>query len=229
MHYLIGFIGLSVAFWLLRKLKQRVVRLFRPTLQPQPRPPGPEIAAAIQGPKHKTARYVTIALLTFAVGWFFRDLLLPEHQSPKPSGIVAITAPPKSPEPSGNVAITAPLKSSKPESPKPSIVVINAPTKPPEPSESLTMTAPPKSLEPSDSLTVTAPILEAPRPSEGGCEWVKSYTREDATSVSGHWSRKPGYTGECPLPPKKPCIVGPRGGRFTISKNGKKVYEQRCR
>lgn len=221
MHFLIGFI---VASWLLWTLKRGAVRLFGRASQRQPRPPLPPqplaVATAIQRPKHKTARYAIITLLALAVAWFLRGLLLPEHPSPKsaePSGVTPI-APPKSAEPSGSVAITAPARKS------------------PKPNGGAAIIAPPKSPEPSSSVAITAPQNpETHRPSEDGCEWVSSFMREDGTYVSGHWSSKPGYAGECPLPEPRPLPtphekavihVGPRGGHFHYSKNGKKVYER---
>src|SRR5437762_9354472 len=50
----------------------------------------------------------------------------------------------------------------------------------------------------------TVPPTEALHSSGDGCEWVKSFTREDGTSVQAHWSSKPGYAGECPLLAPKP-------------------------
>lgn len=191
MHFLIGFI---VASWLLWTLTRRAVRQFGRAPRPQPSPPllhqPPVVTTAIQGPRHRTARYALITLLALAVGWFSRGLLLPEHRSPKspvPAGVTAIVAPSKSREPSGSVAIKTPQNP------------------------------------------------ETPHPSEDGCEWVSSFTREDGSYVSGHWSSKRGYAGECSLPEPQPLPtphekaaihVGPRGGHFHYSKSGKKVYER---
>jgi hypothetical protein len=65
-------------------------------------------------------------------------------------------------------------------------------------SGSTATTANPERLSPETTagLTTTAARnSEANRTSEGDCEWVNSFTREDGTYVRGHWTGKPGYGG----------------------------------
>jgi hypothetical protein len=252
MHYLIGLIvafwllGLILAFWLLRKLKRRVVRMFRRTSQLRPHP-GPEIAAAVRGPKHKTAQYTIFALLTFAVGWVSRALLLPEHRPPAPSGGAAISAtqnPGRQPYGSTGSATTTATPNPERRSAEPSgglttTATTNPDHRSPKMTDSVTTatTPSPERLSPETTAgltTTTTRNAEAPQPSEGDCEWVSSFTREDGTYVPGHWSSKPGYAGACPLLDSKPLppphekaltYVGPRGGHYHYSKNGKKVYD----
>jgi hypothetical protein len=90
----------------------------------------------------------------------------------------------------------------------------------------------PKSPPPTQALESTATMQSE----QECCEWVGSTTRSDGTHVEGYWRSKPGCVAACPLavtPEKhvlsnKPAVhVGPRGGRYHYSKNGKKVYEHR--
>jgi hypothetical protein len=206
MHYLIG---LLIAFGFFWALKRAVVRLFKHT-------PRPAMMTAVKGPKHKTARYVAIALLTFAIGWFFRASLYPEPESRKPSKI----QPPATVFPEHQFP--------EPSAIQPTAIVF------PE-HQSLG----PSKIQP---LAAVTPNPETPRSSGSDCEWVNSFAREDGGYVKGHWSSKPGYAGECPLPEPAPLLeptpspplhepapihVGPRGGHYHYSKNGKKIYEPR--
>jgi hypothetical protein len=93
----------------------------------------------------------------------------------------------------------------------------------------------PKSSEAVTSATGNLPSKKTATPADC-CEWVRPSTRSDGTPVDGYWRSKAGCAEVCPLATKakestssqKPPIhVGPRGGRFHYSKNGKKVYEHR--
>lgn len=193
-----------------------------------------EQQAGTRDRRERTRRYrfLALALVLGTVVWQLAE-------DRKPVRVVA-PAPTRVAVPPSSVAPESTLPSVSPAADSHAIHPATGQSKPVQPELEQPELTPPQAVDNGiPNPPVSSDGSKSNSETEGSCEWVEPFTRADGVEVRGYWRGKPGRSCSLVGPgdsssgtvrsPKtsKQTYVGPRGGRYHYSKNGRKVYEHR--